>query len=83
LADERCLLAFSPAALGTPYYALDVATWAMFKIIKRLDPEQQCNELPEKPKGMHWRTYNRLEERYCHFDARWALAVMWRLRIKL
>ena len=46
----------------------------MFKIVKRLDPEEQCNDLPVKPKGMHWRTYNRFVERYEYYDAQWASA---------
>ena len=62
---------------------LDRAHRGMFKIVKRLDPEEQCNDLPEKPKRMHWRTYNRLVERYEHYDAHWAWAVMRRLRINL
>ena len=62
---------------------LDRAHRGMFKIVKRLDPKEQCNDLPEKPKRMHWRTYNRLVERYEHYDGQWAWAVMRRLRIKL
>ena len=30
----------------------DRATRAMFKIVRRLDPEENCNDLPPKPKGM-------------------------------
>ena len=62
---------------------LDRAHRGMFKIVKRLDPEEECNDLPEKPRRMHWRTYNRLVERYEHYDGHWAWAVMRRLRIKL
>ncbi len=61
----------------------DRATRAMFKIVKRLDPQEQSNDLPEKPKGMHWRTYNRLVDRYEHYDGQWAMAVMRRFRIRL
>ena len=61
----------------------DRANRAMFKIVKRLDPKEQCNDLPWKPKGMHWRTYNRLAERYQHYDAQWALEAMRRFGIKL
>lgn len=32
----------------------DRATRAMFKIVRRLDPAENCNDLPVKPKGMHW-----------------------------
>jgi hypothetical protein len=53
----------------------------MFKIVKRLDAEAECNDLPEKPRRMHWRTYNRLVERYEHYDGQWAWAVMRRLGI--
>jgi hypothetical protein len=62
---------------------LDRAHRGMFKIVKRLDPEEQCNDLPEKPKRMHWRTYNRLVELYEHYDGQWAWAVMRRFGIKL
>ena len=53
------------AAIGLSYSSqaetrADRATRAMFKIVRRLDPEEDCNDLPWKPKGMHWRTYNRL-----------------------
>ena len=61
----------------------DRATRAMFKIVKRLNPKEQCNDLPEKPKGMHWRTYNRLVGRYDRYDNQWVLEAMRRFRIKL
>ena len=61
----------------------DRATRAMFKIVRRLDPEEDCNDLPRKPKGMHWRTYNRLAERYERYDARWGLEAMRRFGLKL
>jgi len=54
----------------------DRATRAMFKIVHLLDPTAQINELPSKPKGMHWRTYERLAERYDGYDAEWGLEVM-------
>ena len=60
---------------------LDRAHRGMFKIVKRLDAEAECNDLPEKPRRMHWRTYNRLVERYEHYDGQWAWAVMRRLGI--
>ena len=55
----------------------------MFKIVKRLDPEEECNDLPLKPKGMHWRTYNRLAGRYENYDARWGREAMRRFGFKL
>ncbi len=55
----------------------------MFKIVKRLDPKEHCNDLPGKPEGMHWRTYNRLVERYDRYDAQWALEAMRRFGISL
>jgi len=55
----------------------------MFKIVKRLDPEEECNDLPLKPKGMHWRTYNRLADRYEYYDTQWAHAAIRRFGIKL
>jgi hypothetical protein len=54
----------------------------MMKIVKRLDPEATCNELPSKPKGMHWSTYERLADRYEAYDAMWAMAVMRRFGIR-
>ena len=54
----------------------DRATRAMFKIVRRLDPGEDCNDLPPKPKGMHWRTYNRLVDRYEKYDQRWSLEAM-------
>ena len=32
-------------------------------------------DFPPKPPGMHWRTYNRLEERYDYYDAASAAAI--------
>jgi hypothetical protein len=40
------------------------ANRGMLKIVKRLDPGATHNDLPPKPKGMHWHTYERLECRY-------------------
>src|SRR5262245_34975863 len=40
------------------------ATRAMFKIIKKLEPTAEINELQSKTKGMHWRTYARIVDRY-------------------
>lgn len=61
----------------------DRATRAMFKIVKRLAPEQDYNDLPAKPKRMHWRTYNRLAKRYEGLGAQWAREAMRRFGIKL
>jgi hypothetical protein len=61
----------------------DRATRAMFKIVRRLDPEEDCNDLPWKPKGMHWRTYNRLAQRYERYDAQWGSEAVRRFGIKL
>src|SRR5262245_54808739 len=57
------------------------ANLAMFKIVKRLDPEATFNELPPKPKGLHWRTYERLSDRYDAYDTMWAMAIMRHFRI--
>jgi hypothetical protein len=43
----------------------------MFKIVRRLDPSAQINNLPPKPKGIHWRTYERLAHRYKEQDLGW------------
>jgi hypothetical protein len=56
----------------------DRATRAMLKIVRRLNPDDPdpCNDLPEKPKGMHWRTYDRLVDRYQGHEEKWGLAIM-------
>jgi len=36
----------------------------MGKIAKRIDCEADGIDLPDKPPGMHWRTYDRLVERH-------------------
>ena len=56
----------------------------MLKIVRRLNPDDPdpCNDLPEKPKGMHWSTYERLSERYNAYDTMWAMAIMRFLRIR-
>ncbi len=36
---------------------------------------------PEKPKGMHWKTYQRLEARYEELQLRWTVAAMQRFGI--
>lgn len=50
----------------------------MTKIIKRLDPDAESNDLPDKPEGMQWATYERLTERYDRLDEVWAIEVMGR-----
>ena len=61
----------------------DRATRGMFKIIKRLDPTATVNDLPTKPKGMHWRTYEGLAERYDAYGNQWGIEAMRRFRITL
>jgi hypothetical protein len=57
------------------------ATRQMLKIVRRLNPDdpEPCNDLPEKPLGMHWRTYDRLVERYERYNDQWELALVRRL----
>jgi len=43
------------------------------------DDPDPCNDLPEKPKGMHWTTYDRLVERYEGYSEQWGLAILRRL----
>ena len=47
------------------------------------NPEEDCNDFPLKPKGMHWRTYERLAERYEAYDNQWSLDAIRRFGIKL
>ena len=51
------------------------ASRAMLKIVQRLDPEAEWDDLPFKPKGMHWRTYRRLAARYKKYEKQCALAL--------
>lgn len=37
------------------------------RLIRNLDPDEW--DLPPKPKGMRWRTYNRYEEKYDQYEA--------------
>ena len=48
----------------------------MFKIVRTLDPLAQLNDLPPKPKGMHWNTYDSLVERYQAYSDIWNLEIM-------
>lgn len=58
----------------------DRANRGMFKIVKRLDPSENFNNLPRRPKNMRWRTYRRLLQRYEHYDSLWASAAIRRYR---
>ena len=61
----------------------DRASRGMWKVVRRLDPRTDFNDLPPKPKGMHWRTYERLAERYAAYDNQWAIEAMRRFGIRL
>ena len=54
---------------------------AMHKIRWRLDPrrEDYPGDLPRKPKGMHWRTYERDAARHQAYSELWSAAVLTRL----
>ena len=52
----------------------DRANRGMHKIERRLGSEP-CGDLPPKPKGMHWRTYERLAERHEAYSNQWAFTV--------
>jgi hypothetical protein len=43
------------------------------------DDPDPSNDLPEKPLHMHWKTYDRLVERYQRYDEQWGLAILRRL----
>ena len=44
--------------------------------MRRLDREQDINDLPPKPPRMHWRTYHRLVDRYEKYNQQWSLEAM-------
>jgi len=50
----------------------------MMKIVRRLDPDDPdpSNDLPVKPKRMHWTTYDKLVERYEAYNDRWGVEIM-------
>jgi hypothetical protein len=50
-------------------------------VSQRLDPNEDCNELLPKPKGVHWRTNERLAVRYEAYDNQWSLEPMRRFGI--
>jgi hypothetical protein len=54
----------------------------MTKIAKRLDPNAEGIDLLPTPKGMRWRTYDRLANRHQAYDDRWVIA-LWRCWGKL
>jgi len=51
-------------------------------IVRRLDPEAQCNDLPPKPRRMHWTTYQRLLDRYDAYDDQWAIEAIKRFGMR-
>jgi hypothetical protein len=55
----------------------------MWKIVQRLDPEAQYNDLPPKPRGMHWHTYEQLADRYGRYDDQWGREVIRRFGMRL
>jgi hypothetical protein len=54
----------------------------MDKIAKKIDPDA-CMELPDKPPGMHWSTYDRLAERFEHYSTVWDMVMLRKLGIML
>lgn len=55
----------------------------MFNIVNKLDSSAECNFLPPKPKGMHWRTYELLAERYEAYNARWSAEATRRFGLRI
>ena len=67
--DEQIAFALRQADSGTAVGEIcRKASRALFKIVRRLDPDEDCNDLPLTPKGMHWKTYERLAEHYQAYD---------------
>ena len=46
-------------------------------------PNEDFNDLPPKPKRMHWKTYEQLVDRYEAYDNRWSLEAMRRFGMRL
>jgi hypothetical protein len=59
----------------------DRALRGMQKIARRLDPEADDIWMPPKPPRMHWRTYDRLVDKYKTYDTRWARMALRCLRL--
>lgn len=51
------------------------------KIASRLDRDEYFGEMLEKPKGMHWRTFNRLVEEHDDADSSSMLSMMAKLKL--
>lgn len=54
---------------------IDRASRGMFKIVRRINPTQRCNALPERPKGMRKTTYGRLAARYARYERQWHIEI--------
>lgn len=56
----------------------DRASHQMGKICKRLDPrfDGSADELPDKPTGMHWRTYDRFADRHGEYQQQWEAGLL-------
>lgn len=54
----------------------DRACRQMHKIRRRLNLGENTGDLPVKPKGMHWRTYDRLADRHANYEEQWAGSIL-------
>jgi hypothetical protein len=70
----KCRLCFGLRYSSQSETRLNRANRGMHKVERRLGSEP-CGDLPPKPKGMHWRTYERLARRHEAYSNQWAYAV--------
>ena len=63
---------YQPTGLG----ALEHAEKIRKQLGDNIGMAFEGDPFPDKPKGMHWRTYRRLEERYEDLQASWTVAAM-------
>ena len=68
LAWRRChQLRYASQAVS----ASDRLVRSMFKILKRIDPEADINEIPLRRHGMHRTTYDGLVKKHAHLSQKW------------
>ena len=72
----RCRTCSHHAYRSQSESASDRACRRMHKIRNRLTGGEGASDMPDKPLGMHWSTYNRLADEHAEQESRWAAAIL-------